>query len=163
MKNVYLAVMTKNAINHTGNPYQLIEHPLNRSCCFDSDVVRLLYKAIEDYLKHVDKDAIFTQKLQEYLRPETRDKSQVTLMLHDHIKIHGVKQFQGFKSFSVYANRHYRGPTKSYRERFDCVEIAIEAFKGEGMVKHAESCSSRNYLRFSYVSYSWKQELASTM
>ena len=66
-------------------------------------------------------------------------------MLHDHIKIHGVKQFQGFKSFSVYANSHYRGPTKSYRERFDCVEIAIEASKGGGMVKYLKFVSYRNY------------------
>lgn len=98
------------------------------------EVVQTLYKAIEDYIEHVDKDKPFTSMLHEYLLCERQETSRVILKLHDHIHIHGVSQFEGFKNFSVYANSHYRNSTKTNRERFDCVEIAMETTKGGGDV-----------------------------
>lgn len=95
--------------------------------------MQTLSKVIEDYLIHVNEDHPFTNKLREYLQPETRAASRVTLKLHDHIHIFGENQFQGFTNFSVYANAHYRGGTKLNRERFDCVEIAIESSMGGGV------------------------------
>jgi len=105
-----------------------------------SEVKCLLKKAIEDYLHCIDSNNVLLQNMRIYL--ETAQKPEgFRLTLHDHINIHGEKQFSGFRKFSIHANSNFG---KYRRPRFDCVELAIEQAAGGGKIKILTKCYFHN-------------------
>lgn len=111
-----------------------------------SDIKWLLKKAIEDYLHCIESNNILLQKMRIYL--ETAQKPEgFRLMLHEHINIHGEKQFRGFRKFSIHANNNFG---KYHRPRFDCVELAVEQAAGGGNLIYlnilTNSHNQQNYM-----------------